>query len=151
MTDSNYEDAPSGTPEGTIPVDPDVGFAAHVADGFVEHYGEDSVFVAAAVDCLTHRFIRVLVRAGKLPEDHQAPQYGTPEMRGALDRLLSVLDSRGMDNPTAALMRSVVGRAGPGTFVQAAGVVVGEQLIGGWLLKMEQEDYVGADSLLLVH
>lgn len=151
MTNSNQQDAPAGTPEGTIPVDPDEGFGPHIVDSFLERYGEESVFVTATVDCLTYRFIQVLARAGKLPEEHHTPQYGAPAMREALEQLLSVLGSRGMDKPAIVLMRAAIGHEGPSSFLEAASMVLGTALVEDWLFKLEREDYVGAGSLLVVH
>lgn len=150
MTDSNEQDMPAGTPEGTISVDPDEGFGPYIKDGFLELYGEESVFVTATVDCLTFRFIGVLVRAGKLPKEHYAPQYGTSAMREALEHLLSVLGSRGMEKPAVALMRAAVGHDEPGAFVEAAGTILGAGVVAEWRVKLERGDYAGAASLLVV-
>ncbi|GAB3029601.1 hypothetical protein GCM10027285_10090 [Oleiagrimonas citrea] len=151
MDNSNQQDPPAGTPEGSIPIDPDVGFAPHITDDFLDSYGESSVFVTAAVDCLTYRFVRVLVKAGKLPQEHHTPQYGTPEMREALEQLLSKLASCGMDKPPVVLMRSAVGRSEPRAFQDAAGAILGVGLVGNWFRELEHENYSGARSLLVAH
>ena len=122
-----------------------------MTDAFLNLYGEDSVFVTATVDSLTWRFIGVLVRAEKLPSDFEPIQYGSPEMRQALDALLKSLGTRGLDNPSAALMRSAVGREQPQAFLVTASSLLGDHLVANWLRLMEQEDYAGATALLVVH
>ena len=145
------EDQPSGTPAGTIKIDPDQGFGPHVTEAFLSLYGEDSVFVTATVDSLTWRFVSVLIRAKELPTDFEAVQYGTPEMRQALDAFLTVLSTRGLDNPPTALMRSATGHEQPQAFLLSASSLLGDNLVASWLRLMEREDYVGATALLGVH
>jgi len=145
------EDRPSGTPLGTIQIDPDQGFGPHMTEAFLNLYGADSVFVTATVDSLTWRFAGVLVRAQKLPPDFEPVQYGTPEMRQALDAFLKALGTRGLDNPPTALMRSATGHEQPQAFLLVASSLLGDNLVANWLRLMEQENYAGATALLAVH
>ena len=145
------EDAPSGTPSETIQVNPDEGFGPHMADAFLSLYGENSVFVTATVDCLTRRFINVLIKADKLPPDSEPVQYGAVEMREALESFLQTLSARGSDRPSIALMRSAVGHEQPQTFQRMAAALLGSDLVDRWLRLLEQEDYAGASALLAVH
>ncbi len=145
------EDRPTGTPAGTIQIDPDLGFGPHVTEAFLHLYGEDSVFVTATVDSLTWRFAGVLIRANKLPTDYEPVQYGSPEMRQSLDALLRALGARGLDNPPTALMRSALGLEPPQAFQVAASSLLGDSLVANWLHLMELEDYAGATALLGVH
>ncbi len=145
------ENRPSDAPPGTIQIDPEQGFGPHMAEAFLERYGEDSVFVTATVDCLTWRFIGVLTKAGKLPTDHEPIQYGSPEMRGAIEALLKALSTCGMDKPVVALMRSATGHEQPQAFELAAAGLLGNHLIDNWLHLLEKEDYAGAAALLVVH
>ena len=144
------ESRPIGVPAGTIQIDPEKGFGPHVSDAFLDLYGEDSVFVTATVDCLTWRFVRVLVRAEKLPADFEPIQYGSAEMRQALDGFLKALSVRGLENPPTSLMRSAVGQEQPQAFLAAAGGFLGHGLVGRWLQLLEQQDYAGATALLAV-
>jgi hypothetical protein len=134
-----------------ISVDPDEGFGPHLSEAFLACYGEESVFVTAAVDCLNHRFNRVLLKSGKVPADHKVVQYGEPAMRKALEQLLSALGKRGVDNPPTALLRSATGYEGPQAFLVRASSVLGNDLVANWLNRLEQEDYAGATALLAVH
>jgi hypothetical protein len=145
------DNQPSGTPPGTIQIDPDQGFGPHMTEAFLDLYGEDSVFVTATVDCLTWRFVDVLVRAEKLPSDFEPVQYGSPEMRQALEALLKTLGARGLDNPSTVLMRSAVGHELPQAFQVMAGTLLGNDLIARWLRLLEQEDYAGATAQLASH
>ncbi len=122
-----------------------------MAEAFLNLYGEDSVFVTATVDSLTWRFVGVLVRAEKLPPDFEPIQYGTPEMRQALDAFLKALGARGLDNPPTTLMRSALGYEQPQAFQVTASSLLGDSLVANWLRLMEQEDYAGATVLLAVH
>lgn len=151
MTDSDRPSTPSEVLPKVIPLDPDVGYGPHIASGFLERYGEDSVFVTATVDCLNYRFNRVLVRASKVPEDHKAVQYGDPAMREAIEQLLLVLGNQGFDNPPTALLRSATGYEEPQTFLGSAGSLLGSDVLSNWLDRLEQEDYAGAAALLAVH
>lgn len=137
-------------PAGTIQIDPEQGFGPHVSDAFLDLYGEDSVFVTATVDCLTWRFVGVLVRAEKLPADFEPVQYGSPEMRQALDAFLKALSVRGLENPSTSLMRSALGHEQPQAFQTAAGALLGQDLVDRWLQLLEQQDYAGATALLVV-
>ena len=144
------EERPAGVPAGTIQIDPEQGFGPHVSDAFLDLYGEDSVFVTASVDFLTWRFVGVLVRAEKLPADFEPVQYGTPEMRQALDVFLKALSARGLENPPTLLMRSALGHEQPQAFQSAASALLGYDLVGRWLQLLEQQDYAGATALLAV-
>lgn len=134
-----------------ISVDPDDGFGPHISESFLECYGEESVFVTAAVDCLNDRFNRVLVKSGKMPGDHKIVQYGAPAMREAIEQLLQVLANQGLDNPPTALMRSATGYEEPQAFLLTAGALLGKDLVADWLSRLEQEDYAGTAALLAVH
>lgn len=134
-----------------ISVDPDEGFGPHLSEAFLGCYGEDSVFVTAAVDCLNHRFNRVLLKSGKVPADHKAVQYGEPAMRDALEQLFEALGKQGLDNPPTALLRSATGYEEPRAFLASAGSVLSESVVTNWLYRLEQEDYAGAAALLAVH
>lgn len=151
MTDSDRPGAPSDTLPKVISVDPDEGYGPHISESFLERYGEESVFVTAAVDCLNFRFNRVLVRAGKVPGDHKAVQYGTPAMRDAIEQLLHALGKQGFDNPPTALLRSATGYEEPQTFLAKAGTLLGSGLVADWLGRLEQEEYAGAAALLAIH
>ena len=139
---------PAGTPAGTLQIDPEQGFGPHLSDAFLDLYGEDSVFVNAAVDLLTWQFIAVLIKAQKLPADFVAIQYGTPEMRHALGVFLNTLAGRGLEKPSAALMRSAVGQEQPQAFQTSASTLLGYDLVSRWLQRLEQQDYAGAAALL---
>ena len=145
------QEAPHNVPPGTISVDPDEGFGPHLTDAFLEAYGEDSVFVTATVDQLTWQFVRVLVKAGKLPEEFEPPQFGPPEMRGALAGLIAKLSERGQDRPAISLMRSAVGHEHSLAFQRAASAALGESVVAAWLSCLEMEDYAGAAALLEPH
>jgi len=145
------DEKPSGTPDGTIQIDPDEGFGPHVTEAFLDLYGEHSVFACATVDLLTWRFVRVLVRAEKLPTQFEPPQYGPPEMRQSLDKLLRALTAQGHDNPPAALMRSATGHEPPEAFQLAAATLIGHDLVTSWLHLLEQQDYAGTSALLAGH
>ncbi len=142
------DERPSGTPDGTVRIDPDEGFGPHVTDAFLELYGEHSVFACATVDLLTWRFVRVPVRAEKLPPDFDPPQYGPPEMRESLDVFLKALKAQGHENPPTALMRSALGHEPPEAFQIAAGTLLGNDLVTRWLHLLERQDYAGATALL---
>ena len=139
---------PTGVPAGTIQIDPEQGFGPHLSDAFLELYGEDSVFVTATVDLLTWQFVAVLIKAEKLPADFVAVQYGTPEMRHALDAFLKTLAGRGLEKPSTSLMRSAVGHEQPQAFQVAAGTLLGYDLVARWLQRLEQQDYAGVTALL---
>ncbi|GAB2524815.1 hypothetical protein GCM10027188_29700 [Lysobacter humi (ex Lee et al. 2017)] len=145
------QEAPRNAPPGTIPVDPEEGFGPHLTDAFLEAYGEDSVFVTATVDLLTWRFVRVLVKAGKLPEEFEPPQFGPPEMRRALAGLITKLSERGQDRPAVSLMRSAIGHEHPLAFQNVARAVLGEGVVASWLACLEREDYARAEALLEPH
>ena len=145
------EDRPSGTPAGTIHINPEEGFGPHISEAFLGFYGEDSAFVTATVDSLTHRFLNVLIQAEKLPPDHMQIQYGSTEMREALDRLLQTLTSRGANGPSVILMRSAVGHDAPQAFERMAGDLLGSELLSNWFSLLEKEDYAGAEALLVAH
>ena len=134
-----------------IQVNPVEGFGPHLVRAFLDLYGENSVFVAATVDCLNYRFVRVMIRAELLPADFSPPQYGTPEMRQALETLLKALDAHGLENPPASLMQSAVGYAEPQAFQSTAAGLLGDEVVGRWLQRLEQEDYSGATALLEAH
>ena len=139
---------PTDVPAGTIQIDPEQGFGPHLSDAFLELYGEDSVFVTATVDLLTWQFVAVLIKAEKLPADFVAVQYGTPEMRHALDAFLKTLAGRGLEKPSTSLMRSAVGHEQPQAFQAAAGTLLGYDLVARWLQRLEQQDYAGVTTLL---
>jgi len=122
-----------------------------MTEAFLSLYGEDSVFVTATVDSLTWRFVGVLVRAKKLPPDFEPVQYGTSEMRQALDTFLRTLSTRGLDKPPTVLMRSATGHEQPQAFLLAASSLLGDNLVANWLRLMEGENYAGATALLAVH
>ena len=151
MTDSDQPSSPSKTLPRMISVDPDVGFGPHISSAFLECYGEESVFVTAAVDCLNHRFNQVLLKSGKVPADHKVVQYGDVAMREAIEKLLGTLEKQGADNPSVALLRSATGYEEPPFFLIGAASVLGDDLVAKWLERLEQEDYAGAASLLAVH
>ncbi|MCK9490154.1 MAG: hypothetical protein M0Q42_12335 [Xanthomonadales bacterium] len=138
----------SERPAGTLQIDPQQGFGPHLSDAFLDLYGEDSVFVNAAVDLLTWQFVAVLIKAEKLPADFVPIQYGTPEMRHTLDALLKTLAGRGLEKPSTALMRSAVGQEQPQAFQTAASTLLGYDLVSRWLQRLEQHNYAGADALL---
>ncbi len=144
-------DQPDDAPPGTIQIDPDEGFGPHLAQSFLDWYGEDSVFAAATADCLTWRFVKVLVRAGKLPAEHQPHVYGSPELCEALEALLDALSTRGLEKASVLLLQSAVGRADAHAFQTAAGYVLGNDLIQRWLVLLEQADPAGATALLTLH
>jgi hypothetical protein len=141
---------PTDLPAGAIQIDPDYGFGPHISDAFLDLYGEDSVFVTAAVDLLTWQFIAVLIRAGKLPADFVPVQHGSPEMRDSLGALLKTLSSRGLEKPSTSLMRSAVGHQQPQAFQAAAGALLGYDVVARWLQLLEQQDYAGMTTLLAV-
>ncbi len=151
MTDFDRPGPPSDSLPKLISVNPDEGFGPHITDSFLELYGEESVFVTATVDCLNYRFNSVIVRAGKISEDHKAVQYGEPAMREAIELLLQALGNKGLDNPPTVLLRSATGYEEPQTFLTIAGSLLGADLVSNWLGRLEQEDYVGAAALLAVH
>lgn len=146
MTDS--DNPATGIPAGTLQIDPEEGFGPHIAECFLDLYGEDSVFATATVDCLTHGFVRVLIKSGRLSADHVPIRYGTPAMRESLENLLEALESRGLDKPFLLLMRSAVGREEPQHFLSVASSVLGTELVTSWLRRLEQEDYAGANAFL---
>lgn len=137
-----------GPPPGSIPFDPDEGFGPQVSQAFLDHYGEDSVFVTAAVDLLTWQVTRVLIRAGNLGSDFEPVAYGTLDMRLALEALLELLGERGMERPSAQLMRSVAGIESPVSFEQAAAQFVGADTIARWLAAIEAEEFESAAGVL---
>jgi len=122
-----------------------------MAEEFLDLYGEDSVFVTATVDCLTWRYLKVLIKAEKIPEDFEPTQYGSPEMRQALEVFLKALAARGLEKPSVTLMQSAVGHEQPRAFQATAGALLGRDLVARWLHLLEQEDYAGATALLAVH
>lgn len=142
------DDRPSAPSPGNISVDPEEGFGPHMSEAFLDHYGTDSVFVTATVDCLTWRFIRLLVNGGHLSSDFEALQYGSPEMRQTLEVLLDVLAARGLEKPSVVLMQSAVGRAPPRAFEEAATALLGSALVADWLHLLEQESYAAAAQRL---
>jgi hypothetical protein len=145
------EDRPSDTPPGYISIDPDEGFGPHMSEAFLDRYGTDSVFVTATVDCLTWRFIRLLVNGGNLSSDFEPLQYGCPEMREALEALLEVLAVRGLETPFLVLMQSAAGRKPPQAFEDAATALLGAPLFADWLRLLEQENYAAAAQRLVAH
>lgn len=142
------EKRPPGVPAEAIRINPEDGFGPHVSDEFLNHYGEDSIFVTAAVDLLTWQFVGVLIKAQRLPQTFQPVEYGTPEMRTTLGVLLKTLGARGLEKPSSALMRAALGREPADAFEVAAGAVLGPDLVGSWLKRLEQRDYAGATALL---
>ncbi len=132
-------------------MDPEEGFGPHMSEAFLDHYGTDSVFVTATVDCLTWRFIRLLVDGGNLPSDFEPLQYGSPEMREALEGLLDALAARGLEKPVVVLMQSAVGRKPPQAFEEAATALLGTESIADWLRLLEQENYAAAARRLAVN
>lgn len=144
-------DRPNDAPPGNIRINPEQGFGPHMAEAFLERYGEDSIFVTATVDCLTWRFIGVLTKAGELPAGYDAIQYGPPEMREALEALLKALSAYGMDKPVIALMRSATGHEQPQAFELAVAGLLGNHVMDNWLHLIEKADYAGATALLVVH
>ncbi len=145
------EDPPRGVPPGTIQIDPSEGFGPHMSEDFLDLYGEGSVFVTATVDCLTWRYIKVLIKAEKLSEDFEPTQYGSPEMRQTLEAFLKALAICGLEKPSVTLMRSALGREQPRAFQDTAGALLGSDLVARWLHLLEQEDYAAAMALLSVH
>ncbi len=139
---------PAGIPAGNIQIDPEDGFGPHLSDAFLDRYGEESVFVAATADLLTWKFVAVLIKAEKLPTDFAAIQYGSPEMRNALDAFLETLAGRGMEKPSTSLMQSAVGRQQPQAFLAAAGALLGYDLVTRWLQRLELQDVAGVAALL---
>ena len=142
------EERPSKAPSEDVSINPDEGFGPHISEDFLELYGKGSVFVTATVDCLTWRFIQVLVRAEKLPQDTSPLQYGEPEMREALEDLLAAMSDRGIEKLSLALMRSAVGRESPQAFQEAANSRLGSSTVSQWLTLLEHENYAGASGLL---
>jgi hypothetical protein len=151
MTASDKGNPSTGIPAGTIQIDPVEGFGPHIAECFLNLYGEDSVFVTATVDCLTYRFIRTLIKSGRLSADHVAIQYGTPAMRESLENFLEALASRGLDTPSVLLVRSAVGHEEPQHFLTVASSLLGTELVASWLRRLELEDYAGATTCLAAH
>jgi len=144
------EDSPPDAPPSTIQIDPNEGFGPDLSEAFLDLYGEDSIFVTATVDFLTWRYVDVLVKARKLPEDFEPPQYGSPEMRQTLAHLLKVLAARGLEKPPIELMQSAVGHKQPRMFQARASATLGSDLVARWLHLLEQQDYAGATALLAV-
>ena len=142
---------PRGMPDGTLNIDPDQGFGPHMKEEFLDFYGVDSVFVTSTVDCLTHRFLNVLIKAKKIPSDHARIQYSSNDMREALESLLEALSSRGVEKPAIALMRSAVGQDDARAFERMAGTQLGSDLLNEWFRLLERENYLGAKALLVAH
>jgi len=155
FTESLRDPAHSGasyeTAQGAMRINSYVGLAPHFADAFQETYGKNSAFVTAAVDCLNADFVKAFVQAGKLPKEHHLPSWGTPARREALEQLLARLQSCGMEKPSIALLRSAVGHTEPRAFMDAAGKVLGTDVMDNWLREIQQENYAAASSLLTTH
>lgn len=139
---------PTGTPPGTIQIDPEDGFGPHLVDDFMDLYGPDSNFVAGTADCLTRRFIRVLIKAGKLAPDTVPVQFGGDQAREALDDLLRVLERRGAEKPSVALMQSAVGHAAPEAFQSLAQMILGVDSVERWFTLFEQGKFEECNALL---
>ncbi|MEI2742835.1 MAG: hypothetical protein V9G63_10450 [Candidatus Competibacter sp.] len=152
MTDnSDKRKTASRPPDGSIPVDPEEGFGPLISEAFLEQYGNDSVFVIGTIDCLTHRFVHVLIRAGRLPIDYPIKQYGSNDMRESLEHLIEALNTHGIKNPLLLLMRSAIGHERPQEFLACAGSILGPDVIAHWLRRLESEDYEGARVCLSLH
>jgi hypothetical protein len=142
------ESEPKGPPPGSLPFDPEEGFGPQVGKAFLDHYGADSVFVTAAVDLLSWQITHVLIRAGNLGPDFEPVAHGTPRMRLALAELLDLLGERGMERPSAKLMRSVAGIESPISFEEAAGHLAGAGTMDRWMAALEAEDFDRASGAL---
>lgn len=144
-------DEPGAPPPGLISIDPDDGFGPHMTDAFLDHYGRGSVFVTATVDCLTWRFVGVLIRDGRLPADFEPIQYGSAAMRLALEELLGALQARGLEKAALVLMRSATGYEAPQAFQARASEWLGTETVASWLELVEREEFDRATALLAVH
>ena len=151
MIDSDRATPPTELMPATIQIDPDEGFGPHICARFLECYGSDSVFVTATVDCLTQRFTRALINSGNLSEGHPWVQYGDSDMRESLEILIAVLSAQGLANAPVLLMRSATGYEGPRSFLEAAVVLLGADMVAEWHRLLELEDYAGANSVLATH
>lgn len=145
------ENPPSDTPSAYISIDPDEGFGPHMSEAFLDCYSAGSVFVTATVDCLTWRFVRLLITGGNLPPDFEPLQYGSPEMRETLEALLEALAGRGLETPFLVLMQSAAGRKPPQAFEDEAVALLGAPLIADWLRLLERENYAAATQRLAVN
>jgi len=138
---------PAAPPPGTIKIDPDLGFAPHLVHDFIGLYGPDSNFVVATADCLTRRFIHVLVQTGKLAPDTVPVQLGPDQARGALEHLVLVLERRGAEKPSVALMQSALGHVAPRVFQTLAQATLGVDPVERWFGFFELGKFVECNAL----
>jgi len=139
---------PIGTPKGTIQIDPDQGFGPHLTDDFMDLYGPESGFVISTADCLTRRFTRVLVKAGKLAQDTVPVQFGGDQARDTLENLLGAMGRRGVEKPSVVLMQSAIGHAPPENFQLIAQSTLGIDSVALWFMLFEQGKFGECNALL---
>jgi len=132
-----------------VRIDPEAGFAPLLVEGFIGLYGPDSSFVVATADCLTRRFIHVLIQSGKLAPETVPRQLGGDQARGTLEHLVGVLERRGAEKPSVALMQSALGHVQPRTFQSLAQATLGVAPTERWLMLFEQGKFVECKALLV--
>ena len=141
-------DTADSPPEGSIPFDPEMGFAPLLSSAFVASYGSGSVFVTATADCLTWGVTQLLIHIGRVPDGTEPIQHGAPQARVALEQLLARLEECGLIDATKPLYQSAAGFAEPREFEQIASSCLGASVVESWLHALEGKDYSGASATL---
>ena len=115
-------------------IDPERGFYPHFTIGFKKEYGAKSVFVLAIADALTARFIRVLIKAGRIEPNTKPLQLGCREAVQTLEELISILQRKKPSSEgVLPVLREATGMTSLGEFLREINGVFGGGTFEEWL------------------
>lgn len=138
----------SGPPSGTVWIDPDEGYLPHFTSTFLDLYGEHSVFVTAAADCLSERHTDALIRAGRLPEDSKGLRRGSQEALDALIALMRAARVRGAEKLVVLLMQSAMGHRDADAFAAMVDDTFAKDIFERWREAIDRGDFSSATALI---
>jgi hypothetical protein len=136
-------------PKELLQVDPEHGFYPHFTDEFRKEYGAESVFVFAVADVLTARFIKVLIKAGRVSPNTKPRQLGSLEAVEMLEKLILILEAKKPSSKEILpLLQEATGRASLGTFSKEVNSLLGDWIFEKWLCLFQDNAFGKAAELV---
>jgi hypothetical protein len=139
----------SEKPKELLQIDPEHGFYPHFADEFKKEYGFESIFVFAVADVLTARFIKVLIKAGRISPNTQPRQLGSSDPAKTLEKLILKLQvKKPSSKEILPLLQEATGRVPLGTFSQEVNSLLGDWTFEKWLYLLQDNAFGKASELI---
>lgn len=132
-----------------LKIDPKSGFYPHFTDEFKKKYGSKSFFVLAVADVLTARFIKVLIKAGRIGPNTKPRQLGSPEAVQTMEKLISILQAKKPSSEgILPLLREATGVTSLGTFSQEVNTILDDWIFEKWLCFFQESAFDKATELV---